>query len=195
LAGGPYTLHLIITRSLLDHYWIITRLLLDLSIQPRINIYIASDDYGSFIIDAPISYLFGEPYFNSTFNKQTNIIGPFVVLFIDVSIQESGLDLASGQNITANSTANEFLISLAALTPRSEPYNIPVTGSSSDDAHFYIASTQLYFSPIEQKEAALSKLTVSTAALWFKVGSPTQPNGHHCFRTHITYPGKKRLGI
>lgn len=107
------------------------------------NIYVASDDYGSFIIDAPISYLFGEPYFNSSFNKQTNITGPFDVLFIDVSIEESGLDLVSRQNITVNSTANEFPTSLAALTPRSEPYNISVTGSSGDGAHFYIASTQL----------------------------------------------------
>lgn len=51
-----------------------TSLLLDLTIRPRMNIYIASDDYASFIIDAQISYIHGEPFYNTSYDiKPTSL--------------------------------------------------------------------------------------------------------------------------
>jgi hypothetical protein len=103
--------------------------LLDLQIRPRMNLYLnGSDAYGSFIVDAGISYFAGEPYSNASFDKSTNITSSFVTLFVDISVEESGLDLVSNKNVSVNSTSNEFVFSLEPLTPRFEPYNITITG-------------------------------------------------------------------
>ncbi|CZR55943.1 uncharacterized protein PAC_05831 [Phialocephala subalpina] len=121
--------------------------LLDLSIRPRTNLYLASEKFASFVIDAPISYMHGSAYTNASFNKQTNITSAFTKLFIDVSVVESGLDLISSSNVTVNTTNNEFGFSLSGLTPRIEPYEIVITGASGDGAQFYTATTELYYIP------------------------------------------------
>ena len=89
----------------------------------------------------------GEPYYNSSFNKQTNLTSPFTTLFIDVSVDDTGLDLVSFGNVTVNSTTNEFIISLAGFSPQFEPYNITAIGVSGDGNHSYVATTQLYYLP------------------------------------------------
>jgi hypothetical protein len=53
-----------------------TSLLLDLTIRPRMNIYIASDDYASFIIDARISYIHGEPFYNTSYDIKPTSLAP-----------------------------------------------------------------------------------------------------------------------
>ncbi|KAH6684292.1 hypothetical protein B0J14DRAFT_572569 [Halenospora varia] len=121
--------------------------LLDLSIRPRMNIYLGSEDYASFIVDAPITYMHGEAYYNTSFNKQTNETKPFTTLFIDISVDDTGLDLVSFGNVSVNSTSNEFIFSLAKFTPQFEPYNISIIGSSGDGNHSYVATTQLYVLP------------------------------------------------
>jgi hypothetical protein len=111
------------------------------------NIYLASDQYGSFIVDAAISFLHGEAYFNTSFNKQTNKTAAFETLYIDVSVEDTGLDLISFGNISINSTSNEFIFSLAGLVPQLDPYTISIIGSSGDGNHSYISTTQLYRLP------------------------------------------------
>jgi hypothetical protein len=80
---------------------------MDVSIRPRMNLYLASEVYATFLIDAGLSYINGESFVNSSFNKQTNITSPLTELFIDVSVVESGFDLISSQNVTVNTTHNE----------------------------------------------------------------------------------------
>ncbi|KAL2069317.1 hypothetical protein VTL71DRAFT_15655 [Oculimacula yallundae] len=121
--------------------------LLDLSIRPRLNLYLATESYGSFLVDAPISFMHGGPFVNASFNKQDNITSPFTKLFIDVEVVENGLNLLAGQNITVNTTNNELWFNLSELTPRFEPYQIVITGASNDGAQFYSATTELYYLP------------------------------------------------
>lgn len=132
--------------------------LLDLSIRPRTNLYLAGEEYASFIIDAPISYLTGPAFMNASFNKQNNLTSPFTTLFIDIAVVESGLVLISGQNITVNTTSNELVISLSGLTPRIEPYDVVITGASGDGAQFYMATTQLYFVPSRTDGGSVTKI-------------------------------------
>jgi hypothetical protein len=122
------------------------------------NIYVSSDDYGSLIVDAPISYLAVQSYYNTSFDKQTNQTGPFTLLYIDISITETGLDLVSGLHVTVNSTGNKFPILLASITPRTEPYNITITGASGDAAHFYTSSTQLYYLSLRSDGGSIVKI-------------------------------------
>ncbi|RDW68607.1 hypothetical protein BP5796_09264 [Coleophoma crateriformis] len=121
--------------------------LLDLTIRPRTNIYTASDIYASVIVDAKLSYIHGGAYYNTSFNKQTNETKSFTTLFIDVSVDDTGLDLVSSANVTVNSTSNEFIFSLGQLEPQLEPYNLSIIGSSGDGNHSYVATTQLYYLP------------------------------------------------
>jgi hypothetical protein len=111
------------------------------------NIYVADDKFGSIIVDASISYMHGLPYYNSSFNKQTNLTSSFTTLFVDISVADTGLDLVSSGNVTVNSTANEFVFSLAGFSPQFEPYTISIIGSSGDGNHSYFATTQLYRLP------------------------------------------------
>jgi hypothetical protein len=132
--------------------------LLDLSIRPRTNLYLASEKYASFLIDAPISFMRGLAYTNASFNKETNITSTFTKLFIDVSVVESGLDLISSSNVTVNTTNNEFGFSLSGLTPRFEPYEIVITGASGDGAQFYTATTKLYHIPERTDGGSVTKV-------------------------------------
>lgn len=121
--------------------------LLNLQVRPRMNIYIADDEYGSVIVDTPISYMHGDPYCNSSFNKQTNVTSPFTTLFVDISVDDTGLDLVSSVNVTVNSTANEFVFSLSGLNPQFEPYSLTILGASGDGNHSYVAKTLLHYLP------------------------------------------------
>ena len=122
------------------------------------NVYIANETYGSFVVDAPLSYMNGSSYVNSTFNTQDNITSGFTTLFIDVEISESGLDLLSSRNVTINTTSNEFVFSLSGLTPRFEPYEVVMTGASGDGAQFYTATTQLYYIPARTDGGSVTKV-------------------------------------
>ena len=122
------------------------------------NIYIAGESYASFVVDAPISYMHGSSFVNGSFNKQDNITSPFTTLFIDVSVEESGLDLLSGRNITVNSTSNEFVFSLAGLAPRFNPYAIVIVGASGDGAQSYTATTDLYYLPARTDGGSVTKV-------------------------------------
>jgi hypothetical protein len=123
-----------------------------------LNIYLSGENYASFIIDAPLSYLNGEAYTNSTFNKQDNITSSFSTLFIDISVVESGLDLLSHRNVTINSTANEFVFSLASLTSRIDPYEIVIVGAAIDGAQSYTATTNLFYLPAREDGGSVTKV-------------------------------------
>ena len=122
------------------------------------NLYVAGESYASFLVDAPISYMNGKSFVNASFNKQDNITSPFKTLFIDVSLVESGVDLISSRNVTVNSTNNEFVVSLASLTPRFNPYEIVITGASGDGAQFYTATTELYYLPSRTDGGSVTKV-------------------------------------
>ena len=122
------------------------------------NIYLAGESYASFIVDAPISYLHGRSFVNGSFNKQDNITSPFTKLFVDISVGESGLDLVSGQNVSVNSTSNEFVFSLSGLTPRFDPYEVVIVGASGDGAQSYTATTDLYYLPARTDGGSVTKV-------------------------------------
>lgn len=132
--------------------------LLDLSIRPRMNIYTESESYASFIVDAPISYIHGETFVNSTWNKEDHLTSPFTKLFIDVSLNEVGTDLISSRNVTINSTSNEFVFPLSLVTPRLEPYEVVITGAPADGAQFFTATTLLYYLPDRTDGGSVTKV-------------------------------------
>ena len=122
------------------------------------SIYVAGESDASLIVDAPISYMHGGAFVNGSLNKQDNITSLFTKLFVDISVVESGLDLVSGENVTVNSTSNEFVFSLSGLVPRFEPYAIVLVGASGDGAQAYTASTNFYYLPARTDGGSVTKV-------------------------------------
>ena len=144
------------------------------------NLYI-DDQYASVIIDASISYIHGEPYYNTSFNKQTNETKEFTTLFVDVMVDDSGLDLISFANVSVNSTANEFAFSLEKLTPRLDPYTLSVIGSSGDGNHSYIATTQLFRLPNRSDGGSVVKIDNLYGGMVVRDFTTNSPAWKPCF--------------
>ena len=66
--------------------------LLYVTIEPRYTIFLESDDSGTFIVDATISYIFGGSYQNVTYDTpgNNNVGTPFVTLDIEIYNEENG---------------------------------------------------------------------------------------------------------
>ena len=111
------------------------------------NLYLSNENDASFVVDANISYINGQPYYNTTSEPGSNSSAPFTTLYIDIVVAETGLALVSGGNVSVNSTSNEVQFSLANLTASTSPYTITIQGSSQDGKQVYEAETQLYKLP------------------------------------------------
>ena len=82
----------------------------------------------------------------------------FTTLFVDISVDDTGLNLVSFRKLTINSTANEFVFSLAGLTPQLEPYNLSIVGASGDGNHSYVATTKFYVLPNRSDRGSTVKI-------------------------------------
>ncbi|KAL9089464.1 MAG: hypothetical protein Q9165_005785 [Trypethelium subeluteriae] len=135
--------------------------LLNVKIYPRMNLYTADDQTGSFIVDAAISNIHGAPYYNTTGSLQNDgsvSSESFSTLYFDISDADSGNTLVSGANVTVNSTGSEFSFSLSNLTARTNPYNIVLYGASQDGNQTYTATTQLHRLPSRTDGGSVTKL-------------------------------------
>ncbi|KAI9668027.1 MAG: hypothetical protein M1821_000847 [Bathelium mastoideum] len=135
--------------------------LLNVKLYSRMNIYTADDQSGSFIVDASISNIHGNSYYNTSDSVQWNgnvSSGPFTTLYIDITDADTGSPLVSGANVTVNSTGNEFQFSLANFTARTTPYNIVLEGASEDGNQTYTATAQLYKLPSRTDGGSVTKI-------------------------------------
>ncbi|OJJ37264.1 hypothetical protein ASPWEDRAFT_38941 [Aspergillus wentii DTO 134E9] len=131
---------------------------LDLRIRPRMSLYTAEEESGSFIIDAGISRTHGEPFdFRSVVLLDS--AQSCRVLLVDVLIEQAGVELR--RSVPVNSTANEVVFELDGLEPRFEPYDILVTvsypsGNQSKPVH--TATTQVYRLPERADGGSITKI-------------------------------------
>ncbi|KAK8182839.1 hypothetical protein BC567DRAFT_207300 [Phyllosticta citribraziliensis] len=131
---------------------------LDVQVYPRMNLYVETDTTASFIVDARLSLVTGEPYYNGVYHKDTKETTPFDHLYIDISLSDSGRSLVADKNVSVNSTANEFQFSLAGIKAQLEPYNVTLVGASRDGNQSYTATTQLFKLPARTDGGSVVKL-------------------------------------
>ncbi|TAQ88246.1 hypothetical protein B7494_g3413 [Chlorociboria aeruginascens] len=122
--------------------------LLYVTLQPRYSIFLDSDESGSFIVGASISYLFGRTFINSTYGsaENNNSGTPFTALDISIFNEESGILLVS-ESIPVNSTANLLNFELSSFSPRLKAYSITLYGTTPDEQQTFTATTSIYVLP------------------------------------------------
>lgn len=131
--------------------------MLDVQIEPRHSIYVASEDTGEFIVDAALSYINGQPWTNSTpSNAGGNGMQPFGMLEFDIRIETSDQLLVSN-GVAVNTTSNLFEFDLTKLKPRMDPYKIVLYGAptSSYKNQSYTATTELYYLPAKNNGSSV----------------------------------------
>lgn len=131
---------------------------MDLRIRPRMNLYTPDDQFGSFIVDAGLSYTNGKLYYDRIYDQNNNVNKPFNTLYIDIAVADTGLDFVSGASVPVNSTSNEIVFSLEDIQPRFDPYDITITGVSQDGNQSYVAETKLYRLPARTDGGSITKL-------------------------------------
>ena len=98
-------------------------------------------------MNAAISYTFGQSYSNVTYDTGGSNSGtPFTTLAVEIFNEDNGSLLVS-ENIPVNSTGNLIGFSLSSFTPRNEPDQVTLYGTSPDGQQSYTASTRISVLP------------------------------------------------
>lgn len=129
--------------------------LLNLKIRPRMTLYLDSDLDGSFLVDASISDLVGEPYYgagNSSYHGKTD-------LDLQITINNSTRLLLNSTSVKVGTVDNEIGFSLSQLPASLEPYNITVRGSLRyDKGVSYRATTEVLRLPHKADGGSTTRL-------------------------------------
>lgn len=122
--------------------------MLYVTLQPQYSIFLESDKIGSLILDAAISYTFGQPYFNSSHSSTGDDEKPrlFNTLEFEIYSEESNKLLIS-DSTPVNSSGKLFEFSLSSFTPQLAPYPITLHGKSPDGKQKYTSKTSIYVLP------------------------------------------------
>jgi hypothetical protein len=119
--------------------------LLYVQVEPRHSIYVSSETTGSFIVDAALSFFFGDSYYNSTSVAESSN-EPFMDLHFTIAVESKDKALVTNQ-VAINTTDNLFDFDLTQLKPRMNAYNIVLYGASQDGNQTYTSTTKLYYLP------------------------------------------------
>lgn len=126
------------------------------------NIYVASDTKGVFLVDAEISDQIGQPipsgYHSTASSGQEK-------LKLDISVD--GKTLASS-SIAFASTNNEIPFSLTGLTPRFEAYNVSIKAKTAHGDATFSASSQLFYLPSRNDGGTVARLDNLYGALEYQ---------------------------
>ncbi|KAL9608783.1 MAG: hypothetical protein Q9167_006389 [Letrouitia subvulpina] len=143
-------------------------LLLDLRIKPRMSLYLEDEQKGSFVVDAELSYYFGEPYARaeSSFDLNPGLISrddQSVVqvgtdrLNVSVTRSDTGQIIIANVAISINSTGNEFPFDLTEFLARKGAFKITLSAKSTNGRAF-IASTELRRLPNPGEGKSVTKI-------------------------------------
>lgn len=136
------------------------------------SLYLASDTVGSFLIDATVSNLIGEPFFGGN----VSAISPNGT-FLDIEISVGNQTVVSGRKISIGSTDNEIEIALEQFLPSLTPYNISLSASlSSLNGSIYTAATELVRLPRRTDGGSSTRLDHLYGGISTQKGNKTEWN-------------------
>lgn len=133
------------------------------------SLYTPGDNQGSFIIDADISYIYGEPL------QQTG--GGHSSQSLEVEILVDEVQLKLQHTVKVNSTSNELDFPLHSLAPRSQPYSVTLKATRSNGGRVYTATTQVYRLPERTDGGSVTKVDSLYGGLLVQNKTSSSSNG------------------
>ncbi|CAG8948700.1 hypothetical protein HYFRA_00001821 [Hymenoscyphus fraxineus] len=168
--------------------------MLQITLQPLYSIFLENDIGNAFILNAEISYTFGQPFVNSTHTFTEDDVErsrSFNRLEFEIFSDEDTKTLVSS-SIRVNTTANLIYFSLSSFTPRLSPYPITLHGKSPDGKQKYTAKTSIYVLPSRTSGSAVKIDNLHGGLLvqnlknlytgWYTIF----PHGHYADGGHVT---------
>ena len=140
--------------------------LLYVQVEPRYSIYVDSETTGTFIVDAALSRIHGDPYYNSTEVAGSSEVNPFENLYFTIAIESNDNVLVSN-SVVINTTDNLFDFDISQLTARMEAYDIVLYGASEDGNQTYTATTELFYLP-DKTDGSVTKIDNLYGGMLFK---------------------------
>ena len=166
--------------------------MLYLTVQPQYTIFLESDGSGAFIVNAPLSYIFGQPFTNVSYDTPGSSTGnPFTTLDFDIFNEENGALLVRN-SVPVNSSGNVFGFSFSSFTPRETPYQVSIYGTSPDGEQSFTASAQVYILPARSYGSAVKidnlfgGLYVQNAFNNWDGWYPVFQNGYYADASYVT---------
>ncbi|KAI6084081.1 hypothetical protein F4821DRAFT_178744 [Hypoxylon rubiginosum] len=135
--------------------------------KPRHSIYLAGETTGSFVVNAALSPWFGEPWTNSTSDGKS-APEAFTDLFFSISLASDEGELLVESSIPVNSTGAFFDFDLTGFLPRSDPYEVILSGASQFGDQNYTARSQFRLLPDVAPEGSATKIDNLNGGLLFK---------------------------
>ncbi|KAL8650229.1 MAG: hypothetical protein Q9210_003942 [Variospora velana] len=158
-------------------------LLLDVSIRPRHNFYLAGETSVSFIVDAKASNIHGQPYNNpqetpdqqaelrARANITTGQLQKGDVLAVKIYHTDTGVDIITIAAIAFDETDREYSISLDSFQPRLTSWPITLELRKRDGTKFR-ATTELSYLPIPRGPQSFSRIDSLRNALQVRNEGP-----------------------
>lgn len=129
--------------------------LLNFKVKPRMNLYLDGEETGSFLVDASISDLVGQPFPSANASSST---GEGSNLFVDILLDGNSSALASKASVTIGDSA-EISFDISAFAARLEPYNVTAIATlGQDNSTTFTASTQFSKLPLRTDNGTVTRL-------------------------------------
>ncbi|KAI2613386.1 hypothetical protein GGR54DRAFT_326827 [Hypoxylon sp. NC1633] len=159
---------------------------LHVQFKPRHSIYLASETKASFVVNAALSRWYGQPWTNSTSNGESST-EPFTELFFSISLaSQSNISVPLVESsVPINATGATFDFDLSSLKPRSEPYQVVLSGTSRFGDYKYSANSSFRYLPDIAPDGSATKIDNLNGGLLFRnaqtggVFEPLLPYGYY----------------
>ncbi|KXX76531.1 hypothetical protein MMYC01_205990 [Madurella mycetomatis] len=135
--------------------------LLHVQFQPRYSLYLDSEEYGEFVVNAEFSRYHGTPWPNTTSESRWANR-----LIFSINLVEND-DPIVQNTVPVNSTGNLFRFELSRLKPSLEPIRVVLYGAPEGGTPAWTATTSLYYLP-EKENGSVTRIDNLKGGLWFK---------------------------
>ncbi|RYP77407.1 hypothetical protein DL771_001202 [Monosporascus sp. 5C6A] len=157
--------------------------LLHVQLATRHSIYVAGEEWGSFVVSAALSPWHGDPYENRTSDGVAT--RPFDRLRFSVHLVDDDATPLVQDFVDVNATGAEYGFSLEGLNPRYEPYEVVFFGASEFGDWNYTATAEVQYLPAIRAGGSATKIDRLTGSLLFRAEdegegwAPLLPYGYY----------------
>ncbi|KAJ4306443.1 hypothetical protein N0V88_001244 [Collariella sp. IMI 366227] len=135
--------------------------LLHVLFQPRYSLYLDSEEYGEFIVNAELSDFHGKQWpFGLGPSKSPD------KLVFSISLVENDDPLVQN-TVHVNTTSNLFRFNLSGLKPRLEPIQVVLYGAPEAGTPTWTATSSFYYLP-EKTNGSITRIDNLNGGLWFR---------------------------